>query len=746
MNRQLNRFYEFGPFRVDAANRLLLRHGEVVPLPPKAFDILLTLVEDNGQVLQKEELMQRVWPDSFVEEANLSNQIFTLRKALGKNNGDNYIKTIPRRGYRFVGEVTETSTEGTDIVLTERTRSRVVIEEETEVVDSNDRAVTASVKPVTAVPGGQPLQRRLQSRRLILLSGLVVLGMGCAGLYVSSRANRTTVLPPMKTIPLTTFPDIESNPAPSPDGKFVAFSWYGGSTGSSSIYVKQIDAGTPLRLTAKPGLAGRPRWSPDGRYVAYLYVSEDSGHSIIMIPAFGGPERKLYSAKTGLLSGLDWSPDGKTLAFTLRDSVDQPLSIYLLTIDSLEVHRLTSPDNGSAGDFYPAFSPDGKMLAFMRGLDYSETTDLHLVSVDGGEPRRITFDKAKIEGLAWTPEGENLIFSSKRSGLHRLWSIPVSGGEPQPLTVGTENAYDPSISRTGNRLTYTQKYYDTNIWLMKRATASEPPVAPVKLISSTLRDENPCLSADGRKIVFETRRSGSHELWVADSDGTNPSQLTSFGAGETCNARWSPDGRQIAFESHSEAYPNIYVINAEGGSPRRITDGPLNNCIPSWSKDGRWIYFASNRSGTWQVWRVQAEGGEPLQVTTNGGYEAVESGDGQFLYYNKFGYETIGIFRMPVQGGDETFVFDFIQLESTGDWYLANDGIYFIQRYDSLKLSAPMAIRFFDFATRRKTTVVALDRDPGSNPGLSVSADGQSFILSKIDNLNWDIMLVENFH
>ena len=143
---------------------------------------------------------------------------------------------------------------------------------------------------------------------------------------------------------------------------------------------------------------------------------------------------------------------------------------------------------------------------------------------------------------------------------------------------------------------------------------------------------------------------------------------------------------------------------------------------------------------------MQAEGGEPVQVTTNGGYEAVESGDGQFLYYNKFGYETIGIFRMPVQGGDETFVFDFIQLESTGDWYLAHDGIYFIHRYNNLKLSAHMAIRFFDFATRQKTTVVALDRDPGSNPGLNVSADGQSFIFSKIDNLNWDIMLVENFH
>ena len=146
------------------------------------------------------------------------------------------------------------------------------------------------------------------------------------------------------------------------------------------------------------------------------------------------------------------------------------------------------------------------------------------------------------------------------------------------------------------------------------------------------------------------------------------------------------------------------------------------------------------------MWKVPAEGGEPVQVTTNGGYEAIESSDGQFLYYNRFGYGTPGIFRKPVAGGDETFVFDFIQLESTGDWYLINDGIYFIHRYDEgKKISAHMAIRFFDFTTRQITTIVPLEKDPGSNPGLSVSADGQSFILSRIDNLNWDIMLVENF-
>src|SRR5688572_5448375 len=98
--------YEFGPYRLEASTRRLLRGDELTPLAPKAFDILLALVERRDRVVDKAELMKIVWPDSFVEEANLSQTIFVLRKTLGDAaDGGQYIETIPRRGYRFVAEV-----------------------------------------------------------------------------------------------------------------------------------------------------------------------------------------------------------------------------------------------------------------------------------------------------------------------------------------------------------------------------------------------------------------------------------------------------------------------------------------------------------------------------------------------------------------------------------------------------------------------------------------------------------------
>ena len=99
-------FLDFGPFRLDSDERVLLCEGKPVPLSPKSFDMLLVLVENRGRLLKKDDLMKLVWPDSFVEEGNLSHHVFTVRKALGDEKGAaKYIETVPRRGYRFIADV-----------------------------------------------------------------------------------------------------------------------------------------------------------------------------------------------------------------------------------------------------------------------------------------------------------------------------------------------------------------------------------------------------------------------------------------------------------------------------------------------------------------------------------------------------------------------------------------------------------------------------------------------------------------
>src|SRR5262245_18673684 len=130
MSHQPKQIYEFGPFRLDAAERLLSRDGGVVPLQPKVFDLLLALVERHGRLLEKDELMKVVWPDTVVEEVNLPNNISILRKTINEN-GRQLIETVPKRGYRFVAEVREVWSNGLDATA----HSSIAIEEKRENIE-----------------------------------------------------------------------------------------------------------------------------------------------------------------------------------------------------------------------------------------------------------------------------------------------------------------------------------------------------------------------------------------------------------------------------------------------------------------------------------------------------------------------------------------------------------------------------------------------------------------------------------
>jgi len=157
MSRPANRFYLFDGFRVDATERILLKGDREVPLTPKVFDTLLALIENSSHILTKKELMQLVWPDSFVEENNLAQNISILRKALGESKqGEHYIQTVPKRGYRFVADVSTTGGSEETLIVHERTTARIVVETTDDDDDVREiKAIPASAR-VIDVPQLEP--------------------------------------------------------------------------------------------------------------------------------------------------------------------------------------------------------------------------------------------------------------------------------------------------------------------------------------------------------------------------------------------------------------------------------------------------------------------------------------------------------------------------------------------------------------------------------------------------------------
>jgi Tol biopolymer transport system component len=144
--------------------------------------------------------------------------------------------------------------------------------------------------------------------------------------------------------------------------------------------------------------------------------------------------------------------------------------------------------------------------------------------------------------------------------------------------------------------------------------------------------------------------------------------------GTAGTARWSPDGNYIVFEFQSQRYYQIYVVEVPGGRPRLVPTFPgADDGAPNWSRDGQWIYFYSDHEkGPFQLWKVPFKGGSPVQVTRNGGVYAIESDDGRFLYYSKI--EQPGIWKMPLNGGDETRVLDQPEGYHWHSWGLVRDG------------------------------------------------------------------------
>ncbi len=732
MTQQTNGIYEFGSFRLDRQERLLQRDGAAISLTPKAFDLLLALVERPGRLVEKEELFKAVWPDTIVEESNLSSNIALIRKALSNGeNGQKFIETVPKRGYRFVAEVREARPIDEDAA----TDAKIPVPEKAAAATS---ATTSSAK---------------RSSRWLWLTVLPALGLFVSAVVWWIAFRRAPTLPP-QLIPFTSLRGNEMQPSFAPDGNQIAFVWDGEQGGNQDIYVKQLGNEALHRLTTDPAVDLWPCWSPDGRHIAFTRELAE-GSALYLIPSLGGAERRIaqvWSNNSLFHHLISWSPEGEWLAVIDKLSPAEPPSVYLVARETGERRKLTAPAADIYGDRSPTISPDGKTVAFVRTIG-SGVNDLYLVPMAGGEARRLTFDNTASPSPVWSPDGREILFLSTRGGEYNLWRVPAAGGTPVQVEAAGRDLRNLAVSRQGNRLAWTHPIYDRNIWGMELADAASPSggnqlsfswKSAKPLISSTRADTNPEFSPDSQRIAFMSDRSGSSEIWVADSTGERPSQLTTFNRGALAgNPHWSPDGRQIVFEARpADSAADIYVISAEGGQPRRLTADPAEDTVPTWSHDGNRIYFSSMRSGSHhQIWRMPAAGGQAIQVTSQGGIDCMESPDGQFLYYTR-GRNAPGIWRRPVAGGEEMFVLNHHGAGFWRYWVVVEHGIYFAT---AERPQQPL-IEFFNFATGQVTTVAVLEKglDRGM-VGLAVSPDGRRLIWSQVDQDSSDIMLLENF-
>jgi Tol biopolymer transport system component/DNA-binding winged helix-turn-helix (wHTH) protein len=660
--------YKFGEFLLDPKSRALLRNGKPIVVTGKAWDTLEILVQNQGRVLSKDELLSRLWPGTVVEEANLTQAVFTLRKLLGDNSKSPcYIVTIPSRGYQFVAPVEE--------------------------------MVTSSYVSATSPAPPSPINK--SRNRIVLITGAFAAG---AGLLLASiwalTVIRRTVQKPIAS-PATATLGQADMPAISPDGKEIAYQLRSEDDKQQSIYVKLIGTDSELPLTNSASEDCCPQWSPDGRYISFLRTGNGSSGYFI-VSALGGPARQVLQAKPDkytrfdcLYSGPEWFRDGRHLAVvqTTRaqaSAAEQTVYIVSLDIDTGAQQVLTTPPRGARGDTKPALSPDGETLAFIRQVA-DGMADIGLLRLRDRRLRVLTHG-ASFGRIAWTPDSRELIADGLVEGRGGLWRIPIKDGIPRPLTLSAESIGSPSVARSGNRMAYVSFTGNMNVWHLN--------------INTDVRTSRP-ISA------------------------TNPMRL-------------------IAFDSRSPGNPDIFVVPAGGGAVRRITTSPFEDVVPSWSRDGKWIYFASDRSGNLQIWKVPAATGElpsapAIRVTREGGFNAVESEDGRYLYFAQ-GRGKPGVWRRPLNGdinSREESVLESVQF--WGLWALAKGGIYYLDLPQTP--NSKIDLEFFDLEQKRTTKLAQLGEPLNPwNPAIALSPDGRNLLYEQLERPVSNIVLLENFH
>jgi Tol biopolymer transport system component/DNA-binding winged helix-turn-helix (wHTH) protein len=718
--------YEFGPFRLEPAERRLSRNGDVVVLPPKAFDTLHLLVRNNGHLVEKEELLNKLWPDTFVEEGSLSNNVFVLRKALGDSTENpKYIATVPGRGYRFIAEIVANGT------------------------DAGSALTGVAMAPSLVVLSASPTTTAASTSRK-LMAWLFAAGIICVGLaaFAYAKWRHRPELVPLNGVPVTALRGWADYPAISPDGSRIVFEWTGEQQFAAfDLYIKTIGNENLLRLTNDPAVHMAPTWSPDGKQVAFQRVSKENG-GIYVVPANGGPVKKLRATNSSFDRSMriSWSPDGKTIAFADSPFPGGHKRLELLSLATLESKQIEH-DEKCVEEVLPEFSPDGKQLAYACSLSGREGEfGLSVVGADGRAPRIIAESSGWLKGLEWQADSKRLLFAEKHTGEEQsvLRELDVANGSVRDRMAGPNFPFSENFSTRAGRLAYAvNSGGHHNVW---RGDLRHPNTPPEKLISTTREQFCPQYSPDGKHVAFASNRGGPPEIWMSNVDGQEIVQLTNLRGLATGSPTWSPDSRKIAFDSRAKTpqgqiRPDLFIVDIDERAPRKLDTGTPGAFNPNWSHDGKWIYFVGGSDDAMgeRIYRVPPEGGKPEVLTTSRGYWPQESLDGQTLYFAANSGTSFTLHKASLKPtGTESPVNDMPTLSFLANWEIVPGGVYFFPMEDFLTLN------YFDFSTRKVRSIFKISGG-GSFLGGSVSPDGRYILYPELDDYQSDIMLVENF-
>ncbi len=450
---------------------------------------------------------------------------------------------------------------------------------------------SGGITPTTTRPIQGVVPRR--SWRTWLVVGIVAaLVLGAFG--IGALADRSPAPPVLgRRIQVSIAPELELDPALSPDGKLIAYA--SGTADATRIFVRQVEGGTPVEVARDgEGSQRAPQWSPDGS--SLLFTNQQG---IYRVPALGGiPQLIVRSVRPGAnLVDAAWSPDGLSIAYLARDSL-----VIRELASAAERTILVGP-----ASYLPAWSPDGRWIAVTQGaagfvyggrfLGDLGPARIVLVPSAGGEPIELAGGGSLNIDPTWRSNRE-LLFVSNRGGARDIYRQLIRrdgrpDGPPLRLTTGL-NAHTVSLAADGSALAYATFVETVNVWSLSSMAAAAD--VPRQVTAEQQIIEGFDISADGRWLAFDSNRDGSQRIFRMPLAG-GPVQRLTEGTWDDFLPRFSSDGRQIAFHSYRFGERKLYSVSPDGGTVTQVTNWPGQHLQVDWAPDDRALVYEHRLNG-----------------------------------------------------------------------------------------------------------------------------------------------------
>jgi Tol biopolymer transport system component/DNA-binding winged helix-turn-helix (wHTH) protein len=612
MGNNYNSLRAFEDFAIDLERKVLWINDTPVDLPFKAVEMLCVLVERDGEVVTREELLDELWADSFVEESVLTQNVYVLRKVFRKYGfSKNLIETIPRRGYRFAGQVRDVD-DGFEVTIERQTIERRIIAE----AEWTEEDQTVGLAHVSDDRPQPRTKRTSYSRKaLYAAAGLALLAVAslAASLWTFRQEDRQRVL------------------APADDSQ------------GDLVFERLSDSGRAYYVAL----------SRDDQIAAYVIHTSEDKYSLTLHNLATGSKTEAVRPQKAHLHNVIFSPDGNYIYYAARID-DKPMTAYRIPIYGGQSEEIVS-------NFVHRFSlsPDGEWLAFYR-LGSGLPTNLTICrSRDGSECRVVTTYIFNVWGKApeWSADGRKLVAATTIPGNKN------SKRRQELIEIDVESG-DHKLIKSPDWYHIGQPYWEADgkgLFVLVSAKRGEPfqiwhleyPSGKARQITKNRYNYREFrLSSDSTFLVASTWESESN-LFLVNAEGDQTARQLTFDAGVLngeFGIKWTTDGKKLVYaQTRAGSIGNLWVIDAATKERRQITydEGSVQHYIDV-TPDGKSAVFGSDRGGEWEVWQVDLDGENLKQVTRTGNARAPEvSPDGNWLYYIGD-----GLWKVPMQGGE----------------------------------------------------------------------------------------------